>query len=345
MNQNQFPINRPPGQYSQQSGDFDQKRESPTDNAGIQRRIPGYPPYPGNITARRRVILRKNPPKKSALSVINGFLKYGCFFTILSVLLAILVIAVFLLFPGRTNLLVFGIDYSDPGNAVARSDTIMLFTFNPYTPKTALLSIPRDLWVSIPGEGENRINTAHFFAESQQAGSGPQALKDTIEQNFNLNIHYYLRLRFESFREIVDSLGGVDIELNEPMAGYPAGHHHLTGRKALAFVRDRSGTDDFFRMSQGQFMLKSLMKNLLNPVKILRLPAVAKSFFEAIDTNIPIWIFPRLVFSILRTGPDGINNVVLNRELANPMVTDQGAMVLMPNWPLIHLLVNELFNK
>ena len=139
-----------------------------------------------------------------------------------------------MILPGRTNLVLLGIDYVDPGSYAARTDTIMLASFTPQKPAIRILSIPRDLWVTIPGVGENRVNTAHFFAESNLPGSGPNTVIQTIEQNFGIPLDYYVRIKFEGFREVVDALGGVNIVLSEPMAGYSAGRHHLTGRKALA---------------------------------------------------------------------------------------------------------------
>lgn len=245
--------------------------------------------------------------------------------------------------PGTTNILLLGIDYSDPGSWVARSDTIMLTTIAPRKSLVGILSIPRDLWVRIPGVGENRINTAHFYAESRQPGSGPQAVIDTIETNFGVQMDYYLRIRFEGFREIVDAMGGVDITLSEPTAGYDAGKHHLTGRKALAFVRDRADADDFFRMSHGQLMLKSIFLNLLSPLKWPRLPLVAEAFFSAVDTNIPLWTWPRIGLMLLYSGPNGIDYRIVDRKMITPYITDQGANVLLPNWDQINLLVEDLF--
>lgn len=219
----------------------------------------------------------------------------------------------------------------------------MVASFSPLSRSINLLSIPRDLWVEIPQVGENRINTAHFYAESRQPGSGPQAVLDTIEQNFHLPIKYYLRVRFEGFRDIVDAMGGVDIVLNEPMAGYAPGHHHLNGRKALAFVRDRTNADDFFRMSHGQFMLKSLLTNLLNPVKWTRFPFVAKAVYDSIDTNIPLTLWPRLGITAALCGPGRINNYMITREMVTPYITDQGANVLLPKWDLIHILIQKIF--
>jgi LCP family protein required for cell wall assembly len=254
-------------------------------------------------------------------------------------------VLLYLFAPGRTNLLLLGIDYVEPGSALARSDTIILATIDPLRGSVRLLSVPRDLWVSIPDVGENRINTAHYFAEGRQPGSGPAALRQTVAQNFGVDLPYYLRIRFEGFREVVDALGGVDIELPEAMAGYSAGRHHLTGRKALAFVRHRLDSDDFFRMSHGQLMLKALLKNMLNPLKWPRLPGVALAFFNSVDTNVPVWLWPRLGLALLRAGPAGVESYQVTRQMVTPFTTNQGASVLLPNWPVIHLLVEQVFGS
>jgi LCP family protein required for cell wall assembly len=269
--------------------------------------------------------------------------KPGCILVFLSFIGVCLVFLVYYLVPPRTNILILGIDFADIDNAVARSDTIMLATFLPVKNYIGVLSIPRDLWIDIPGVGQNRINTAHYYAEIQQEGSGPSALQRTITQNFGLDVPYYFRIRFETFRGLVNAMGGVDIELFEPMAGYPPGKHHLTPRKALAFVRHRQGSDDFFRMENGQFMLKSIIKNLLNPLKWPRFPWMIKTIIDGIDTNIPFWMWPRLAINLLIVGPDGIDSRIITRQMVTPIVTDQGANVLLPNWNLIIPIVQEMF--
>jgi LCP family protein required for cell wall assembly len=256
-----------------------------------------------------------------------------------------LMAAAYLFAPLRTNVLVLGIDYTPPESAAGRSDTNILLSINPLKPRIAMLSIPRDLWVSIPGYGENRINTAHFFAESAQAGTGPAKAMETIRSNFNVRVGYYLRFRFESFRDVVNAFGGVDIDLKEPMAGYPAGRHHLTGNKALAFARNRSGSDDFFRMEQGQILVKALLRQALHPAKWPRLPAAGLAFLRSVDTNLPVWQFPRLALAVLRAGPDGIDNRIIPREMVTPYITDQGANILLPNWGEINTLVAEMFDQ
>ncbi len=247
--------------------------------------------------------------------------------------------------PFRTNILLLGMDYADPGVTLARTDTMILTTFRPSEPYIGMLSIPRDLWVNIPGVGENRINTAHFFAEAAQPGSGPAAAKQTVEANFGVKINYTMRIRFEGFREVVDQLGGVDIVLTEPMAGYAAGTHHLTGRKALAFVRDRADSDDFFRMQHGQVMLKAIYRTMAKPRTWLRIPGAIGAVLAATETNVPVVLWPRLGFALLRLGPDGVDSRIISRDMVQPFTTNQGAQVLAPNWPLINPTLQEMFGQ
>lgn len=260
------------------------------------------------------------------------------------ILLGVALLAYFFA-PLRTELLVLGIDRVPDGTALGRSDTMILMSVNPLKPTVKLLSIPRDLWVTIPGVGENRINTAHFFAEASVPGSGPEAAVATVEQNFNVSVPYYVRLRFDAVLMVVDALGGVNVELPSDMAGLPAGSHHLSGEQALAFVRDRKGTDDFFRMEHAQFMLKSIARQMISPASWSRLPAVFQAARSSVDTNLPLWQWPRLGIAFVRAAMgDGLDARTIQREMTTPYITDQGANVLLPNWPLIQPYVQEMFS-
>ncbi len=283
-----------------------------------RRRIPAPPPAP------------RHRPAGCLPAALVGLLLLAC-------------LSAYLLFPAKTTLLLIGIDYIDDGTRVARSDTIMLAQVDPLPPRVSLLSIPRDLWVAIPGQGENRINTAHFYAESLQPGSGPVALRRTIDQNFGVDAPYYVRVQFRGFRDVVDAMGGVDIYLDEATAGYPPGQHHLTGRKALAFVRSRADSDDFQRMGQGQMMLRAMFQTMLNPLKWLRLPAIIRAGLNAIDTNLPAWHFPRIAMALLRLGPAGIDSHIVDRNMTTPFTTSEGAQVLLPDWGQIGDLTRRLF--
>lgn len=255
------------------------------------------------------------------------------------------IFAFYTLIPIKTTVLFLGIDYAPHKSFVGRSDTIVLLHFNTLRPYIGILSIPRDLWVSIPGYGENRINTAHFFAESQQSDSGPQATIKTIEANFGVKADYYVRIRFDGVKEIVNAMDGVTIKLEKPLGGYQAGVYHLSGEKALGFARRRQGADDFFRMEQGQILIKSILLDLMKPTKWTKIPAVLMTAARVVETDIPFWQLPRLGILILRVGIGNIDSRMIDRSMTTPYTTDQGASVLLPQWDQIYPLIEEIFHK
>jgi LCP family protein required for cell wall assembly len=283
------------------------------------------------------------PPITQRRQKFGRTISVGCSILIGTIICLLFFSSVYFLVPFRTNFLVLGIDRTPEGTDLGRSDTNILFTIRPLRPYVGVLSIPRDLWVSIPGIGENRINTAHYFAEAETPGSGPNAAMEAVEFNFGIPLNYFLRIKFDGIVGIVDALGGLDVELDNPMGGLPPGEHQLTGEQALTFVRDRQGTDDFFRMQQGQFFATEIIEQVIQPKSWPKLPAFISALNNSIDTNIPILLWPRLGFAILRAGPGGIDYHVINRDYVTPTTTTSGAQVLIPNWPLINPLVDQIF--
>jgi len=254
----------------------------------------------------------------------------GCAFMLLVLLFAALLLA-----PFATRFLLLGIDRAPAGSMAGRSDTMIVFSVNPLGPVRAL-SIPRDLWVPIPDYGENRINAAHFFAEAGQPGTGPASALNTLNSNFGFNLKYYLRFNLENFPAVVDALGGMTLSLSQPMSGYPPGDYQLDGTQALAFVRSRSDGDDFFRMAQGQVFIRAFIRRLLNPSVWPRLPQFLAALPKAVDTNIPLWLWPRLGLSLARAALTGFESLALDRSMAVPAVTADGAQILLPDWALIN---------
>jgi polyisoprenyl-teichoic acid--peptidoglycan teichoic acid transferase len=270
----------------------------------------------------------KNPRKKK---------HFWCWFCLAAVI-------VLLLFtPFRINILLLGIDPTLDGSATGRSDTMILTTIPPISPYMHMLSIPRDLWVNIPGHGQNRINTAHFFAEIAKPGSGPQAAAEAVELNFNVPVQYTVRIKVDGFKKIVNAMGGVTVDLPTDMSGYTAGKHFLNGRQALALVRDRKGSDDFYRQERGQIFLKGAMKQMINPINWWRIPKVATAIAQSITTNIPFYLWPRVGYSVLFSGITGFDTHSLDHKMVQGWITDGGADVLLPNWELINPLVDKLF--
>jgi LCP family protein required for cell wall assembly len=262
---------------------------------------------------------------------------------IVPVLLIGMALLSYLLLPGRTNILVLGIDARPGEGDVGRSDTMILTTFLPAY--VGMLSIPRDLWVNVPDVGEQRINTAHFFAEAAQPGSGPAAAMDTVRQNFGVNVDYFVRLRFDGLRSIVDAMGGIEVTLPRAMSGYEAGTHHLNGEQALALVRDRSGSDDIARNERALIFLKSAVRQMLRPASWLNYPAISLAVSQAVDTNVPLGQWPRLGIIFLRVGADKIDARGITHEMVLPFQTSQGASVLLPQWEWINPVLLEVFGQ
>jgi LCP family protein required for cell wall assembly len=295
-------------------------------------------PDPFAETQPTRLSWADPPPRKRRTGCCLGAL-------LIPLVLTLCLAGVWLFAGGRTNILILGLDARDPGSDVARSDTMILTTFVPRQPYLGMLSIPRDLWVTIPGVGENRINTAHFFAEAQTPGSGPDAAMETVRQNFGVDVDYYVRFRFDTFLDVVDLIGGVDVELPTAMSGYPAGTHHMDSEQALAFVRDRSGSDDFYRMQRAQIFIKSLWKQMMQPENLRQLPQIFPLAWESVDTDLPMRKWPMLAVTLLRVGPDGVDARVITREMTFPFTTEGGAQVLAPNWDAINPVLLEMFGQ
>ncbi len=271
---------------------------------------------------------------------------YGLSCLLAVVIVAAIAIGLYLLAPEDSNILVLGLDRSlEEGGWLSRSDTIIIANLKTTRASVTMLSIPRDLWVGIPGYGENRINTAHYFGEVYDPGSGPASAINTMEANFGVPIDHYVRIKLEEFPQLINAMGGVTLVLEEPMGGLPAGTHSLDGDQALAFVRDRAGTDDFYRMGQAQFFIQMVMSQLKQPKTWLRLPQMIVVAQRMVDTDIPVWQWPRYGVALLRAYPEQVTSETLPRTMTNAYITAQGANVLLPDWNQIWPFVQEMFYR
>ncbi|MDO5707403.1 MAG: LCP family protein [Andreesenia angusta] len=176
-----------------------------------------------------------------------------------------------------------------------RTDTIMVCKYFKQTNKLAVLSIPRDTLVKIPGHGEDKINHAHAYG-------GPELTLKTINNNFDLNIKYYVRVDYDVVKEVVDTLNGVEVDVpmdmkyEDPYADPPLkinlkkGKQVLNGDKSLQFLRFRSGypEQDLGRIKAQQSFVQSLLKKAKNPLYILKAPMILKSTGENISTNMSV---------------------------------------------------------
>jgi LCP family protein required for cell wall assembly len=200
---------------------------------------------------------------------------------------------------GRINILLLGI--GGPGHQGSDlSDTVMVVSIDPRTKDVAMLGIPRDLYVPIPGYGSAKINAAHAYGEQHKSsGGGPALAKKTVEQLLDLPIHYYARVDFSGFKKAVDAVGGVDLTVDKAIYdpyfpadrgdGYKpfsvkAGYQHMKGDLALQFVRSRYTTSDFDRASRQQKVMLALRDKTLS-VGTLTNPAKISGLIDAIGNH------------------------------------------------------------
>ncbi|GAB4527458.1 MAG: hypothetical protein Kow0063_02760 [Anaerolineae bacterium] len=205
-------------------------------------------------------------------------------------------------------MLLLGSDTENPVNA-GRTDAIMLVSINRTAGTVNLLSIPRDLFVYIPGWTMQRINTAFGYGEHNGVeGGGVALLKDTILYNLGIRVDFYVRVDFADFRRIVDAVGGVEIAVDcaiqdwrliEPgldpeveehweLFTLPVGVHLMDGDLALWYVRSRRTSSDFDRGRRQQDIMRALWRRV-NALGLLnQLPALWGQVTEIVDTDMQL---------------------------------------------------------
>jgi LCP family protein required for cell wall assembly len=208
----------------------------------------------------------------------------------------------------RINILVMGIDQRENEEGPWRTDTMLVLTLDPVTMSGGMLSIPRDLWVPIPGYAEGRINQAHFLGEAYDyPGGGPALAVKTVQYNIGVPIHYYARLNFNAFEELVDIIGGIDVLVAEDIEDptYPdegvghdpfylsAGWQHLDGELALKYARTRhSFGGDFDRAKRQQQVLTAIFEQVtrldLLPQLASRAPELWRTLQGAVETDLTL---------------------------------------------------------
>lgn len=278
-----------------------------------------------------------------------------------AVLLGAAVLALALVFPlGRTNILVLGIDRRpDETTFVSRTDTMILATVYPRQNYAGMLSLPRDLWVTLPDGSTGRINTAHFFAEAGETGSGPAAAMNTVRSNFGVDVHRYVRIDLIGFVRIVDAMGGVTVDVPNALIDYEyptydygttvvefqPGVQHMDGERALAYARIRHGSSDFQRAERQQRVVAALLAQMLKPTTWLRAPLIAAAIGAAVDTDVTLLDALRLAPTLFLVGPARLDNRVIQAEMVQPYTTEGGASVQLPVWENINPVLLEMFGQ
>ncbi len=263
---------------------------------------------------------------------------------------------------GRINVLLLGMGGEGHDGALL-TDTVMILSIKPDTKQMAMISLPRDLWVKSEKFGYSKLNKVNFYGETEgNKGDGPKYTRDVVQEITGLTIPYYVRIDFSGFEDIVNSIGGVDVNVENGFVDkeYPTddygyqtikfdrGLQHLDGEAALQYARSRHGviTDhdpespvrdeasDFARSRRQQKLIAAIKDKALT-TGVLANPQKLNSLFEAlgkhINTNAQMWEGVRL-FELTRDFQfNNVKiNVISNEKYLKVYTTPDGAYTLIP---------------
>ncbi len=263
----------------------------------------------------------------------------------------------------RFTILVVGLDRRPNETGLAyRTDTMMLVSIDPVTHTMGVLSIPRDLYVDVPGYSEpQRVNSPMVLGELRQPGFGPQLMMQTVQYNLGMHVNDYLAVDFNTFITVVDSIGGVDIDvpytINDPQYpnmyyGYDpfflrAGFQHLDGATALKYARTRHGDNDFQRAQRQQAVLYAIRDKILNldmlPQLIMQAPTLWNQLSTGISTGLQFDQIIQLALYLKNIPSENIKTGVIDDQYTIAYTTSQGASVLVPNRERIGPLLVQVF--
>lgn len=245
--------------------------------------------------------------------------------------------------------IVAGLDHRE-GFDEHNSDVLMVSRVNTGTGSVNSVSIPRDLYVEIPGVGPDKITRAFhhgYYGSGESWDAGAATLTDTIAQHFGLDIDGVVTTDFTGFVQIIDELGGVKVDNPYEVIGFgespsfPAGTQTLDGDAALVFVRTRKQDSDDGRVMRQQLVLRAILDQLQQPETIVKVPALVDILRDAVETNIPLGVQARLVAAVPRIDPAQVAFTNVADQLWGGTL-DNGMWVYQADWSTLPGYVQAL---
>ncbi len=201
------------------------------------------------------------------------------------------------------NIVLMGVDARVGDDLPPRSDTTIIVHINPATNEVAMMSIPRDLLVFIPGFGEDKFNAAYPLGEANAdeiEGGGTTLVASTIEANFNIPIHYYATIDFTGFEQVVDTVGGIIIDVPNQLTDnlyptddlrvtriyFPSGLQAMDGEEALQYVRTRHADSDFGRAERQQQVLLAIREQAISRDLITQAQPLIRDLQDTVRTDL-----------------------------------------------------------
>ncbi|MEZ4540443.1 MAG: LCP family protein [Chloroflexota bacterium] len=263
----------------------------------------------------------------------------------------------------RVNILLLGIDRRPGEGFVSRTDSMMIISIDPAADTATILSVPRDLYVEIPGYGQDRINTALVYgARDGDYLDGAALAMQTVYSNLGIPVDHFVLVDFNAFVRIIDLLEGIDVQvpydINDPSYpdmdfGYdplyiPAGLQHFDGQTALKYARTRHADSDFnraYRQQQVLFAARSKALQLGLGKMLLNAPSLYREVEGGIRTDLSLDQILRLAKTVGDIPSENMRNEVLDQDYVTSYRTPGGASVLLLNSELAMPLIQELFGN
>lgn len=261
----------------------------------------------------------------------------------------------------RITILLMGLDYKDwEAGEVPRTDSMILLTIDPMTSSAGMLSIPRDMWVNIPGYDYYKINQAYYFGELDQLpGGGPALAVKTVESFIGVPINYYAQIDFGAFVRVIDEIGGVKIDVPEkitidpigdsPKVTLEPGRYTLNGELALAYARSRKGSSDFARAERQQQVILAVRDRILQfdqmPSLVTKAPKIYQEISSGLQTNLTFDQAFRLGLLAMELPAENIRKAVIGPSEVEFAKSPDGLDILIPYPDRIRLVRDQVFTS
>ncbi len=263
----------------------------------------------------------------------------------------------------RINFLFMGVDLRCEEEGPTHTDSMMVVTVDPLTMSAAVLSLPRDLWVEIPGFGVDRINQAFYLGEAYEyPGGGQRLAMETVEKLLGIPVDYYLTIDFQGFIDAVDLIGGIVVNVSESIddPDYPDncygyepfsisdGVQRIDGQTALKYARTRATFGgDVDRAERQQEVLLAVRDQVLRvdqfPKLLVQAPQLWQTFQDNVKTNLSFDDAMELGLLFQDIPPENIQTAILDYNFVYNETTPDGRQVLVPLRNEIRSLRDELF--
>ncbi len=246
---------------------------------------------------------------------------------------------------GTTNILLLGSDQPVGDGGVKRTDTMIIVSIKQDGPTASMISLPRDLYVYIPGGTMSRLNTAITLG-------GVELLKQTILYNFGVPIHYYAQVDFQGFEDVVDAIDGVEVAVSCPFEDWrikspeldpedednwyvhelEPGIHEMDGDTALWYARSRLMSNDFDRGRRQQQLLRAMLNQGVRLDLVSRAPELWNSYRDSVETDMDIGRMLQIASLAPGIRENGVQNLYLMGKTEPWIVPDTNAQVQLPVW-------------